>query len=52
MKLVVIGQYLRLLYYIDDYLLQEKVLELGISHTDILTLNFQNPTKENMLNAK
>ncbi len=36
MRVGVIGQYLRLLYYMDDYIIKEKIEKLCISHVDRL----------------
>lgn len=48
MKVAVIGQYLRLLYYMDDYILKEKVEKLIASHIEALEQLFRNPSKEIM----
>jgi hypothetical protein len=51
MKLVVIGQYLRLLYYMDDYLRSDKILLLCVGHVESLEKLFSSPTKDTMGNA-
>lgn len=48
MPVNVIGQYLRLLYYMDDYLVQDKIIALCASHVDTLQKLFENPSKEIM----
>lgn len=36
MQIPVIGQYLRLLYYMDDYLIADRFMCLCINHIDLL----------------
>lgn len=45
MQIPVIGQYVRLLYYIDDYLIQDKFIKLCVGHIESLEKLFCNPTK-------
>ena len=51
MHIPVIGQYLRLLYYIDDYLIYDTFANLCISHINLLQKIFSNPSKELMKDA-
>ncbi len=51
MQLPVIGQYLKLLYYMDDYLIQEKIMNLCVNHVDELEKIFKNPSKSIMKDA-
>jgi hypothetical protein len=48
MRVGVIGQYLRLLYYMDDYITKEKVEKLCTGHIDALEKLFRAPSKEIM----
>lgn len=36
MKVVVIGQFMRLMYYMDDYIIQDKLIKLCIGYVDTL----------------
>ena len=36
MRVTVIGQYLRLLYYMDDYISKDKIEKLCVSHIEAL----------------
>ena len=36
MKVMVIGQFLRLLYYMDDYVIQDKLISICTNYVDIL----------------
>lgn len=45
---MVIGQFLRLLYYMDDYIIQDKIVELCVNYVDVLENIFKNPSKETM----
>lgn len=51
MRIVVIGQYLRLLYYMDDYIVKEKVERLAVGHVAALERIFGSPGKETMREA-
>lgn len=51
MRVTVIGQYLRLLYYMDDYISKDKVEKLCVSHIEALEKLFRNPSKEIMKEA-
>ena len=51
MRTAVIGQYLHLLYYIDDYIFKDKVDKLCLSHIESLEKLFRNPSKEIMKEA-
>jgi hypothetical protein len=48
MRVGVIGQYLRLLYYMDDYIVKERIENLCIGHVDRLEKLFRSPSKELM----
>lgn len=48
MRVGVIGQYLRLLYYMDDYIIKEKVEKLVAGHVETLEKLFRTPSKEIM----
>jgi hypothetical protein len=45
MQIPVIGQYVRLLYYMDDYLIQDKFIKLCVENIESLEKLFYNPTK-------
>lgn len=45
MQIPVIGQYVRLLYYMDDYLIQDKFIKLCVENIESLEMLFYNPTK-------
>jgi hypothetical protein len=45
MRITVIGQYLRLLYYMDDYIVKDKIEKLCLSHIEALEKLFKNPSK-------
>lgn len=51
MRIPVISQYLRLLYYMDDYVIQDKIIALCLSHAEALEKLFLNPSKEIMKDA-
>jgi hypothetical protein len=42
---MVIGQFLRLLYYMDDYLIQDKLIGLCTNYVNVLEKVFMNPSK-------
>ena len=45
MNTMVIGQFLRLLYYMDDYIIQDKITEICVSFVVALENIFKNPSK-------
>jgi hypothetical protein len=51
MRVTVIGQFLRLLYYMDDYIMQDKIVDLCIRYVDSLEVLFRAPSKEIMKDA-
>jgi hypothetical protein len=51
MRVGVIGQYLRLLHYMDDHIVKEKVERLSIGHVEALEKLFRTPSKEIMKEA-
>ena len=51
MNTMVIGQFLRLLYYMDDYIIQDKIIGMCVGFVDSIENIFKNPTKEIMKDA-
>lgn len=51
MRVAVIGQYLHLLYYIDDYIFKDRLDKLCLSHIETLEKLFRAPSKEIMKEA-
>jgi hypothetical protein len=51
MRVAVIGQYLHLLYYIDDYIFRDKLDKLCLGHIEALEKLLRAPSKEIMKEA-
>ena len=51
MNIMVVGQFLRLLYYMDDYIVQDKLIDLCVKYVEKIEEIFKNPSKEIMKDA-